>query len=140
MKNLHRTSGEMCTGLGRPHEVGSSSLGHGKWCGIAGAAVGELPMVGATRGGSAVRRPCTGHSYALPSVIFQYDHMGADKYVVTTKIVRLFSYVNSVSAFSWVGEVLQWDGKGPAPKASGEQRGSDQPRCLPPPRCSLAST
>ncbi|POI22442.1 hypothetical protein CIB84_013810, partial [Bambusicola thoracicus] len=45
-----------------------------------------------------------------------YDYMGADKYVVTTKIVRLFSYVNSVSAFSWVGEVLQWDGKGPAPK------------------------
>ncbi|XP_024998702.1 disintegrin and metalloproteinase domain-containing protein 32 [Gallus gallus] len=25
-----------------------------------------------------------------------YDHMGADKYVVTTKIVRLFSYVNSM--------------------------------------------
>ncbi|POI21371.1 hypothetical protein CIB84_014883, partial [Bambusicola thoracicus] len=25
-----------------------------------------------------------------------YDYMGADKYVVTTKIVRLFSYVNSM--------------------------------------------
>lgn len=52
----------------------------------------------------------------LCNVIFQYDYMGADKHVVTTKMVQLFSYVNSVSAFSWVGEVLQRDGKGPTPK------------------------
>ncbi|XP_042691123.1 disintegrin and metalloproteinase domain-containing protein 2-like [Centrocercus urophasianus] len=48
-----------------------------------------------------------------------YDYMGADKYVVTTKMVQLFSYVNSVSAFSWVGEVLQRDGKDPTPKEWG---------------------
>lgn len=51
-----------------------------------------------------------GHSCALQSVIFQYDHLGADKHVVTTKMVQLFSYVNSVSAFSWVGKraALGW--------------------------------
>lgn len=102
--------------------------------------MGELPSVEAMRGGISVGRPCTGCSCALQFVIFQYDYMGADKYVVTTKMVQLFSYVNSVSAFSWVRKVLQRDGKGPAPKESGEQRCPDQPQFLPLSRCSLAST
>uniref|UniRef100_A0A803Y248 ADAM metallopeptidase domain 32 n=1 Tax=Meleagris gallopavo TaxID=9103 RepID=A0A803Y248_MELGA len=58
--------------------------------------MGELPSVEAMRGGISVGRPCTGCSCALQFVIFQYDYMGADKYVVTTKMVQLFSYVNSM--------------------------------------------